>query len=823
MDARKLELDVAQLRHQTDPSIFAFKSTAELPPLQRIIGQDRAVRAIDFGIDMPGQGFNIYAVGPAGSGRTTAVRQFLDRKAPSEPAPLEWCYVYNFQDPRRPHAISLPSGRAAELRNDMDELVTRLKQELPRAFEGEFYEQRRREITLDLQQKQQELIQKLEQYLNERGFALIRSQMGLVIAPMQDGQPLSSEAYDKLDPEVKKKYEAYRRELQEQFDATMRLTRELDRQGRQAIENITNEMSGFVVDNRLTDIKEKYQDCPQVLTYLDAVRQDIVQNAGDFLPSQEGERSPLAAMMRQGEDRWADRYKVNVLENACPEACAPVVIEDNPTYLNLIGRIEHRAEFGAMVTDFTQIRAGALHRANGGYLVVEAKGLLANPLAWDGLKRALRNREIKIEEMSQFYGLAATVSLEPEPIPLDVKVIIIGDERLYQLLYAYDEDFRELFKIKAEFVMVMDRDQETALQYAHFIGDLCRREGLRHFDAGAVARILDEAARLADDQYKVITRFADVADLVREASFWAGRAGRDIVQADDVRTAVNERIARLDYIAKRFVERISEGIILIDTDGAAVGQVNGLAVMQYANFEFGGPSRITAKTFMGHSGVVSIDREVRMSGPIHDKGQLILSSYLASRFAQEKPLSMSATLVFEQNYGGIEGDSASSTELYALLSSLSGAPIKQSLAVTGSVNQSGQVQAIGGVNAKIEGFYDVCKARGLTGEQGALVPISNVRHLMLREDVIQAVAEGKFHIYAVSTIEEGIELLTGSPAGEPDADGRYPEGTVYARVQAKLEEYAEKAKKGGKEEEEEEKKKGADDDSAPKPPEEPKE
>ncbi len=803
MGTKNRELGVDQLRKRSGPSQFPFESTADLSPLQRVIGQERALRAIDFGIDIPSYGYNMFVVGPAGSGRTTAVRRFLDRRASRRPAPADWCYVYNFDDARRPRAISLPAGRASELREAMEELVSRLQQEIPRAFEGEYYEQRRRELLEKLQQQQQQLLQSLEQYLNERDFALIRSQAGLGILPMMNGEPMTAQAYEKLDPDTKRKFESHRPELQEQFEKTMRATRQLDRQARGDTENINKEMAGFVVDNLMDDIKGSFGDCEKVLHYLSEVREDAIRNASSFTSKDSEQESPLAIIAGAREERPSDRYRVNVLSETCGEdACAPVVIEDNPTYHNLIGRIEHRAEFGAMVTDHTQICAGALHRANSGYLVLEAKSILANPVVWEALKRALRNRKIKIEEVAQLYGLVATSSLEPEPIPLDIKVVIIGDERLYQLLYAYDEDFRELFKVKAQFATRMPRGEESPQEYARFVGDLCRRENLHHFDSGAMASLYDEAARWAEDQNRVTTRFADVADLVREASFWAEKSERESVTAEDVRKAVAERTHRLNYASERYRETIQDGVILIDTTGSVTGQVNGLSVIQTANHAFGLPSRITAKTFVGKAGVVSIDREVKMSGPIHDKGQLILSSYLSSRFAQNGALNVSASLTFEQQYSGVEGDSASSTELYALLSSLSQVPIKQNLAVTGSVNQLGQVQAIGGVNAKIEGFYDLCKTLGLTGDQGVLIPTSNVNHLMLREDVVEAVAKGEFHVYSVSTIEEGIELLTGVPAGEADQDGHYSERTVYALVQARLERYAECMKREGEEEEE---------------------
>jgi len=801
-----LRLGPDQLRAKSDPTKFSFETTTELKPLEQVIGQERALRAIDFGIDIPSYGYNMFVVGQTGSGRVTAVRQFLDRRADGRPVPADWCYVYNFADQRRPNALRLPAGRATELRDAMDDLVERLQQDIPRAFEGEFFEQRRREIQNQFQSRQQELVTELENYLNERGFALIRSQMGLGITPIVEGKPLSPEEFDKLDPETRKKLEQFRPELQEQFDRTMRRTRELDREARHAIENITNDTTGFVVDNALADIREAFGDLEEVLQYLQDVREDVVQNASGFMPEPEEERNPLLAALRRPSDQPLLRYEVNILSEPCEpeEICAPVIIEDNPTYYNLVGRIEHRAEFGAMVTDFTQIRAGSLHRANGGYIVIEARQLLSNPNAYEGLKRALRNREIKIEDMSQMYGLVATATLEPEPIPLDIKVVLIGDEMLYQMLHFYDEDFRELFKVKAQFATEMPRTDENAHEFARLVTGMVEREKLLPFSAGAVARMYDEAASHVEDKHRITTRFGDIADLVRESSFWANRAGHEMVTADDVRKAVEEGIYRLRYRADHYQEMIEDGIVLIDTEGAVVGQVNGLSVAQIANFEFGMPSRITAQTFLGRAGVVSIDREVKLSGPIHDKGQLTLSSYLLGRFAQRRTLSVSASLTFEQNYGGIEGDSASSTELYALLSRLADVPIKQNLAVTGSVNQLGRVQAIGGVNAKIAGFYDICKLRGLTGDQGVLIPVSNVQHLMVREDIVEAVAQDKFHIYAVSTIEEGIELLTGMPAGVPDEEGNYPEGSLYARVQQKLEQYAQYMQEEGKEDEEEE-------------------
>lgn len=817
-----------QLRQKTDAALFTFESTEELEPLERIIGQDRAVTAIDFGVEIPSKGYNIYAVGPPGSGRTTAVRRFLNQRAAGRPAPPDWCYVYNFDEPRQPRALQLPSGRANELRRKMEELVERIQDELPRMFEGQSYEERRREFMQEMQERQMEIYQNLENYLNERGFALIRSQAGLAIAPMLNGEVLSAEDYQKLDPEIKKRFEDHRPELQREFDEAMRKARQLDRESKEALERINAEMVGFLLDTLMADIREAFEECPQVLEHLNAVRADIISNLNRLMPRGEGQQQqlPFGLSPQRQQERAFDRYAIGVLAQNESGQPAPVIIEDNPNYHNLLGRIEHRTEMGTMVTDFRQIRPGALHRANGGYLVVEARGLLTNAMAYDALKRALRNNEIKIEEMAQFFGLVATVSLEPEPIPLDVKVVIIGDHRLYQVLYAMDEEFRELFKVKAEFVMDMSRDENSLQDLAGFVGDLCRRESLIHFAPEAVARLAEESSRAASDQEKLSTHFASMADLVRESSYHANRAGHSLTQASDIQNAVDDKRRRLDYVKQRYLEVIRRGTILVQTEGAIVGQTNALSVAQSADFIFGLPSRISARTFMGRSSVVSVEREVKLSGPIHGKGNMILSSYLAGRFAQQRPLTMSASLTFEQNYSGVEGDSASSTELYSILSSLADVPIKQSFAVTGSVSQSGQVQAIGGVNAKIEGFFDLCRERGLTGDQGVLIPQSNVRNLMLRSDVVEAVEQGQFHICAVSTIEEGIELLTGMPAGEEDEEGNYPEGTLYALVKKKLDTYAERMKRvsqpqrndnQGSEQESEPEEKSDDEDDLPDP------
>jgi lon-related putative ATP-dependent protease len=802
------ELTAEKLRRICDPGQFEFASTEELPELAGIIGQERATRAIDFGIDIPYHGYNIYALGPAGAGKTTTIQTFLERKARTEKVPDDWVYVNNFQDPYQPWAISLPPGGACVLRDETDEMLTSLQEEIPRAFESEEYDQHKARIGQELDEKRTDEFKRLEAFVNEQGFALLHTPMGLIFAPMIDGQPMSEEQYQALESDKKEALEKYRPILQKELEKATRHVRELEKEAKDRLRNLDKEIAAFTVDHFFEVLKEKYSQHEELVAYLDALRNDMVQKIDELRKAiqspgegaAEGETMPAFFASRLKSP--FDRYRVNVIVDNGDTEGAPVIVETNPTYQNLVGRIEHRAEFGSLVTDFGMIRGGALHRANGGYLVLDAKAVLVSPLSWTALKRALRNKEIRIEEMAQQLSLVATVGLAPEPIPLDVKVVLIGDPQTYYLLYALDEEFQKLFKVKADFAVEMDWTSENLKKYALFIHDRCREENLRHFDNEAVAKVIEYSSTLVEDQEKLTTRFAHVADIVREASYWAGREGHDLVTAADVQKAIEERIYRSNQIEERIREQIKDGTIMVDTDGEAIGQVNGLSILSLGDYNFGKPSRITARTFLGQKGVINIEREAKLSGNIHDKGVLILSGYLGGKYAQEVPLSLSASICFEQSYSGVEGDSASSTELYALLSSLSGLPIKQSIAVTGSVNQQGEVQAIGGATKKIEGFFDVCKVQGLTGKQGVIIPEQNVKNLMLREDVVEAVHQGQFHIYPVRTIDEGITILTGVEAGERQADGTYPEGTVNHAVQNRLRELATKLKDFGKKEEE---------------------
>jgi len=790
------ELSPEELRRDCNQNLFDFQSTADLDPLLEIIGQDRAAQAIAFGTGISSKGYNIFALGPSGAGKTSSIRRFLELKAAGEPVPDDWCYVQSFDDPSRPRAISVPPGRGCAFRDDMRALVQQISKDMPRAFEGAHYEQRRKEILQELQEQQSSAFAQLEEYLKERSFTLIRTPAGLAIAPVMDGKPLSAEEYAQLDAKTRERFETHRPDLDEQMSKTMRQVREQEKRVRAQVDRLDQELAEFVAAGHLHDLREKYEDCGSVLEYLSAVEKDIVKNASLFLAPAEGSGTgaqPLPIPMPSTPSQL-DRYEVNLLVDRCGATGAPVVVETNPTYHNVLGRIEHRVELGAMLTNFTMIKSGALHRANGGYLIVEAKRVLSNPLAWDALKRALANREIRIEEMGEAYRAVATAVLEPETIPLHVKVVLIGDAEIYYLLYSLDEDFRELFKVKADFETRMDRTEENVRKYALFIGQCCHQEGLPHFDPSGAARVVEHGSRLVEDQEKLSTRFAEIADLVRESAFWAARNDHPLVTEHDVQRALDQRTRRSSRVEEQILESTQRGFLFLDTSGEVIGQVNGLSVLQMGDYEFGKPSRITARAFSGKAGVLNIDREVKMTGPIHDKGVLIMTGYLGGKYAQQKPLTLSASIVFEQAYEGVEGDSASSTELYALLSSLSGVPISQGIAVTGSVNQRGEIQPVGGVTRKIEGFFDVCKAKGLTGDQGVIIPASNAKSLMLRHDVVEAVREKRFHVYSVSTVDEGISILTGRQAGEADETGTYPESTINALVAERLAQLAEGSK-----------------------------
>ncbi len=794
------ELSAEELRQACDPARFTFRSTEELASLEEIIGQERALRAIDFGIDIPTPGYHMYALGPGGTGKTTTVRKFLAHAAAARPIPDDWLYVHNFAEPDKPRALHLPAGVGCRLQADMDHLVDELRGEVPRAFESDEYEHQQEQLTTELQRRHQEMIQEANAFAQQQGFVIMQTPQGLMIAPMANGGMMSPEQIQQLDDDTRHRLEAGHDDVQAKLRETMRRMQQLHQEARARAGELDRQTVAYAVGHLIDDLRERYRDHAPVVRLLDDIRADILENVAAFrqirqVEEMREEQAPFAAMLGRELPNF-DKYRVNLVVNNCDTRGAPVILARNPSYQNLIGRIEYQGQLGTLVTNFTMIKGGLLHKANGGYLMLDARDVLTRPAAWEGLKRALRTQVVEIESMAEAVGVApfATRTLDPEPIPLDVKVVLIGDPMLYYLLFFYDPDFRELFKVKVDFALHMARTVETTAQYARFIATVCREEQLPHFDPSGVARVVEHGARLVEHRDKLVTKFGDIVDLVRESAYWARKAGRALVTGADVTRAIEEKVYRSDQIQQLIKEAIAQGSLLIDTAGASVGQTNGLSVIALGDYAFGRPTRITASVHVGDEGVLNIDREIALGGKIHNKGALILAGYLGATYATEVPLALSARITFEQTYEEVEGDSASSAELYTLLSALAGFPIRQDVAVTGSVNQHGQVQAIGGVNEKIEGFFDVCRANGLTGSQGVLIPRSNVQNLMLRPDVVDAVREGRFHIYPVATIDDGIALLTGTPAGARRPDGGYPEGTVNGAVHRRLGELARKAR-----------------------------
>jgi len=812
-------LKAQDLYRHCDPSAFSFETTAELeatPDVSKGLGQPRAVEALSFGVGIRHQGYNIYALGPPGVGKHTFTRQYLSRQLESWPSPSDWCYVNNFESSGKPKLLNLPRGRGKELVGDMDRIVEEIPNALKVTFESEEYQNRRQALEQEFREQQQKTFEELQSKAQEKNLTLVRTPTGFAFAPVREGEVVPPDEFQKLPEEERNQIESDIQELQNESQRMFQKFPSWQREYRRKVSELNNEMAGYAIDPLIDEIKEKFVNLPEVLEYLEAVKKDIRENARTFLaaegqqeeaasqPQQQGQ-SPLSAsgghgQAEGGKEQLLRKYKVNQLVDNSRTEGAPVVHEDNPTYANLVGRVEHQPMMGALITDFNLIKPGALHRANGGALVLDAYKVLTQPGAWDGLKRALISKEIKIESLAEMFSLISTISLEPEPVPLDVKVVLVGSPLIYYLLKALDPEFPKLFKVAADFDVQMDWDGENQQLLAELMAGMIDREGLKPFHKEAICRVIEHCARQVQDQKKLTTHVQSLSDLLREADHWAGERGFESVQAQDVQKAIDASVYRSDLVREHIQEGIFEGRILIDTEGSQVGQVNGLSVLMLGDFMFGRPNRITARIRLGKGEVVDIEREAKLSGPIHSKGVLILSGYLGGRYALDRPLSLSASLVFEQSYGGIEGDSASSAELYCLLSAIAGVPLKQSLAVTGSVNQHGRVQPIGGVNEKIEGFFDVCKNNGLTGEQGVLIPEQNVSQLMLRRDVIEAVEAGRFHVYSVSSIDEGLEILTGLPAGEPDENAIFPEGTVNGMVQRRLEAMAERREQFGKSE-----------------------
>lgn len=801
------ELQVEKLRFTCDESMFNFATTADVPPLKVMIGQERAVKAVEFGLFTKNQGYNIFMSGLVGTGKITYAQAAVHTVARQEKAPDDWCYVNNFENPSQPIALSLPAGMGNTLRQDVEGLVEDLKTDIPKVFSGEDYEQAKNDLVKGFQEKRSLIIEGLNQQAEEYGILPQWSTTGFAGVPIIDGKPLTPEEYQKLPKEQREDIDKKMLAVHEKAMEVIRHMQQLEREVREEVKQLDGKIGLFAVGHLIDELKEKYTDYEQVVGYLEAVKQDVVKNINDFKPSAiEDEQNPLMLFKKNMQDTARNKYSVNLFVDNREVEGAPVVVETNPTYYNLIGRVEYETRMGLVSTDYTMIKPGALHKANGGYLIVNARDVLVNVGAWEALKRVLKTRKLYIENLSEQYGMLAMASLKPQPIDINVKIILIGNPYIYYLLYNNDEDFRKLFKIHADFDVQMDNNPTNIEKLVGFISSTVKRENLKHFDRSAVAKVVEFCCRLADSQKKLTTRFNEVVELLCEADAWATMERSGTVTADHIQKAITEKRNRSNKYEERLQEMFAEGKFLIDTDEEKTGQVNGLAILAVGEYIFGKPSRITANTYLGKSGVVNIERETKMSGTSHSKGVMILSGYLGQKYAQKYPLALTASLTFEQLYDGVDGDSASSTELYAILSSLSGLPVKQHIAVTGSVNQKGEVQPIGGATQKIEGFFSVCKIKGLTGKQGVMIPHQNISDLTLNDEVISAVREGKFHIYPVKTIDEGIEILTGTPAGALQPDGSYPPGTVHYLVSQKLKEYTETLLKLSKQAESDEKK-----------------
>lgn len=788
-------LGLESLYKKCDPEEFKFNTTDDLDEFTDIIGQERALKALDFGLGITSMGFNIFALGESGTGKVSTIMSMLKNKSSSETTPQDWCYVYNFKDPDNPVAISIEPGKGTVFQKDMDELINFLRIEIPKAFESKEYDIQRSKIIDEFQQKQNEYLSRLDEEVKKENFTVRKGPTGIFIVPVKEtGELLTKEEFDALDEKTKMRLEETGRRFQERLNDIIRLLRDSEKLVRDMLAKLERMIALEIIEPAIESIKGKYVDNEKITTYLKDVKNEILSHLDEFKTVEE-QPSPLPFLKLPKQEPSFSKYSVNVIVNNEDTKGSPVIFETNPTYPNLFGRVEYKVTYGIATTDFTMIKAGSLHKANGGYLVIEAIDLFKNPFSYDALKRALKNKEIKIEDVLEQYRLFSTSALKPEAIPLNVKVIIVGSPYIYYMLRTFDEESRELFKVKADFDSRMDRTKENMEKYAGFVSICQRNEGLLPFDKTAVAKIVEYGSRLADHQEKLSMKFSEIADLIRESHYWANKEKQTVVRAEHVEKAINEKIYRVNMIESHIREMMLEDTLIVNTDGVKVGQVNGLAVLDLGDHSFGKPSRITAKTYTGRAGIVNIERETKMSGKIHEKAIMIISSYLGSKYAVKKPISLSASITFEQLYEMIEGDSATCAELYALLSSISGVALKQSIAVTGSMDQNGEVQPIGGVNEKIEGFFDLCKSRGLNSEHGVIIPKRNIKNLNLKKEVIEAVKDGRFNIYAIDRMEEGLEILTGLKAGELDEQGLYPEGTINYLVTKRLTEISESMEK----------------------------
>ncbi len=814
MELKKYEVPIEKLRWECDPKIFDFKCTGDLAPLREFIGQERATSAVNFGLNMASPGYNIYVAGITGTGKTSMVKTYIEKRIRKSeargenPELYDWCYIYNFKEPDCPLIVDVPKGQGKSLKNELEVFLIKIKDELGQAFASEEYKKHRQQILEKGQAKQQKLFDEISAEARRQGFSLQITPSGPTLIPLVEDRPMQENEYLALEEDKRKaldkKQAELRKKLQVNFEAGAKLQRDMVEQ----VQKADKEIGEYTISMLFDPIFEKYRQSPKLEQYLNDLKAYILDNLEQFKTTEEPVNPALGVPVSQvmgGRNPFLP-FQVNVFVDNSKAKGPPIIVESNPNFGNVFGKIERRFLFGGYLSDHTMLKPGALAMANGGYLLLNAVDVLTNPGVWPAFKRALKTKEVKIEDPFEQFGMMAPQGLRPEPMPVNVKVILIGDHTLYQMLSVYDEDFWEIFKVKADFNYEIERNPENMLAYAAFLSGCCEECQARHFEPTGVAKVIEYSSRMVADQERMSSRFAQIKEWIEEANYWAARDNAKYISAAHVKKALDKRLFRHDLVDERIRDMITRGTIMIDVDGSTVGQVNGLSVYSLGDVSFGRPSRITARTFLGRGGVINIERESEMSGPIHNKGVMILSGYLGSKYAQDKPLSLSASLCFEQSYEGVDGDSASSTELYAILSSLAEAPINQNIAVTGSVNQKGEIQPIGGVNQKIEGFFKVCQARGLTGKQGVLIPHQNVRNLMLREEVVEAIREGKFHIYSARNIDEGIEILTGVPFGVRKKDGSYPRNTINYRVDAQLRDMAERLKGFYAEEKKEEKK-----------------
>jgi len=798
------ELPFSELRGYVDETSLPFDHTGLLErPEEKILGQERASDAIKFGMGMKSSGYHIFIAGPSKAGLTYAAKTYIEEQAKKEPTPPDWCYVYNFKEADKPKSIKLSAGKGTELKKDMQELIETVQERIGEVFESDDYSAKEAEVHKEFEKHRREVIEELSHQAKESGFTLQVSQVGMMIIPAtKEGIPMGQEKLGELSDEEKRELKGKSDALQERMKEAVKKIRDAEARLKEQHRQLEGDLALSVVSEIMEPYLDKFKEESYVVAYLKAVQGDILENIGEFRKKDEAQQPQVPQFQVSQRDVVLRKYAVNVFIDNSEGRGAPVIIESNPIYPNLFGTTERQVWFGALVTDFTMVKPGVLHKANGGYLIMKALDLLKYWLSWEALKRALRDEEIRIEDLGELYGLFSTRTIRPEPIPLNVKIVLTGDPHLFELLHVYDDSFPKLFKVKAHMDDRVDRKQETIVQSAQMIGNICREQNLRHVDRKGVSRILEYSMEQTEDRDKLTLELGDISDLIKEANYYAGLEPSEFIRREHVEKAIEKRISRSNLLEERIRELVEKDIFWVETEGAKVGQINGLSILWTGDHEFGKPNRITATVSVGREGVVAIERESKMSGNLHTKGVMILTSFLRERFAHNKPLSLSATFTFEQSYGTVEGDSASSTELYALLSALGRVPIQQGIAVTGSVSQKGEIQPVGGVTKKIEAFFDICRYKGLTGRQGVIIPAKNTRNLMLKQEVIDAVKEGKFHIWPISAIEEGIEILTDMEAGTLEPGGTYPEGTLFRIVDDRLSELGEIVRKFGKEGEE---------------------